>query len=65
MKRIITPAIFLSAQIAAGSTTAALLEEPAHDGDDDLVAKPSLDEHGPLAAWLAVRTVGRGFVVLH
>jgi hypothetical protein len=61
MKRIITPSIFLSAQMATGATG----EETSRDDDDDSVAKPSVDEHVIADAWLAIRTVGRGFVVLH
>ena len=60
MKRIITPSIFLSAQMATGATG----EETSRD-DDDSVAKPSVEEHVVADAWLAIRTVGRGFVVLH
>jgi hypothetical protein len=60
MKRIITPSIFLSAQMATGATA----EETSRDDDEDTVTKPQVDEH-VADAWLAIRTVGRGFVMLH
>jgi hypothetical protein len=59
MKRIITPAIFLSAQLATGATA----EDTSRDDDEDTVTKP--EEHAVADAWLAIRTVGRGFVMLH
>jgi hypothetical protein len=61
MKRIITPSMFLSAQMATGATA----EETSRDDDEDIVVKPSIQEHVVADAWLAIRTVGRGFVVLH
>jgi hypothetical protein len=61
MKRIITPAIFLSAQMATGATA----DDASREADDDTVTKPSLEEQVIADAWLAIRTVGRSFVVLH
>ena len=45
--------------------TGATGEETSRDDDDDSVTKPSVEEHVVADAWLTIRTVGRGFVVLH
>lgn len=61
MKRIITPAIFLSAQMATGATA----DDATRDADDGAVTKPSLEEQVIGDVWLAIRTAPRSFVVLH
>lgn len=67
MKRIITPAMFLSAQIVAGTATRIVLDDESHDDDvprDDIevLAKAPASNHD---SWWVLHTVGRGCVVLH
>jgi len=72
MKRIITPAMFLSAQIAAGTGAHAVLDDaPREDNLDDLprddlevLAKAPVND-APVDSWWVLHTVGRGCVVLH
>ena len=41
----------------------ATAEETSRDDDDD--TRPSVDDPVVTDPWFAIRTVGRGFVVLH
>jgi hypothetical protein len=73
MKRIITPAMFLSAQIATATGAHAVLDDAGHDDglddsprtDVEVLAKAPAAEQPHVDAWWVLHTVGRGCVVLH
>lgn len=73
MKRIITPAMFLSAQIVAGASVRTVLDDGSHDDtlddiprdDLEVLAKAPAVDAPHVDAWWVLHTVGRGCVVLH